>query len=488
MTEAERKTARASTDAGALRMTVELSALGGADASGNAEGSDGRLEALAQRALAAAKKEVELARQRAAVPVEPLKPHPTIVGQSAPMLALFKMLDRIKMSDATVLVLGENGTGKELVARGIHLASRRATKNFVATNCSAFNDNLLESEMFGHRRGAFTGAVVDKPGLFEIADGGTFFMDEVGDMSPALQVKLLRVLQEGTFMPVGGTDGKKVDVRIVAATNRDLATMVKSGAFREDLYYRLHVVSLRVPPLRERRDDIPVLVAHFLAKLEKREKRQKLLTPRTLERLMAHEWPGNVRELENEMERLWVLSGDDGVIDEDLLSPAIGKRKLPLTSGSPIPVVPPTSQVPAPVASSQAPASPLAPPFSLPGASLPDAVEALERKMIGDELKKARGNKTKAADALGISRRNLIRKVQAYGIDEGARGSVPPSSLPPLASGPTSTPMTSTPMTSTPASALPPSMAPLPRGARGLIGAGGLIGPGVGPGREGVES
>ena len=439
MNDRERKTARATTDAGALRISVEIEPTE-ADAptppDANRETASLEaisfeaislsFEALAQRALAGARKEVELAIKKASVAVEPPKPHPTIVGRSASMLALFKMLERIRQSDATVLVLGENGTGKELVARGIHQASRRGTKSFVATNCSAFNDNLLESEMFGHRRGAFTGAVVDKPGLFETADGGTFFMDEVGDMSPALQVKLLRVLQEGTFMPVGGTDGKKVDVRIVAATNRDLATMVKAGSFREDLYYRLHVVSLRVPPLRERRDDIPVLVSHFLAKLEKREKRQKLLTPRTLDRLMAHEWPGNVRELENEMERLWVLSGDDGVIDEDLLSPAIGKRRLPLTA--PIPA----SAAPVAPASPSLPAAPPAPVVP-PGTSMPDAVEALERKMIGDELKKARGNKTKAADALGISRRNLIRKVQAYGIEEGGRSSVPPASRPRLA-------------------------------------------------------
>jgi transcriptional regulator with PAS, ATPase and Fis domain len=325
------------------------------------------------------------------------------------MLALFKMLERVQRSDATVLVLGENGTGKELVARGIHLASRRAAKQFVATNCSAFNDNLLESEMFGHRRGAFTGAVADKPGLFESADGGTFFMDEVGDMSPALQVKLLRVLQEGTFMPVGGTESKKVDVRIVAATNRDLTAMVKAGTFREDLFYRLHVVSLRVPPLRERRDDIPVLVQHFLAKLEKREKRTKVITPRTLERLVAHAWPGNVRELENEMERLWVLTGEDGVIDEDQLSPAIARRR---SSVEPVPVAAPAAP---PVAPPSAPAA------FVPHGSMPEAVESLERRMIGEELRRAKGNKTKAADALGISRRNLIRKVQAYGLEEGDR-------------------------------------------------------------------
>ncbi|MEQ8894379.1 MAG: sigma 54-interacting transcriptional regulator, partial [Sandaracinaceae bacterium] len=232
---------------------------------------------------------------------EAQKAYAGIVGGSPPMTALFRMLERIKNSDATVLVLGENGTGKELVARAIHAQSRRANKAFVATNCSAFNDNLLESELFGHRRGSFTGAVADKPGLFTVADGGTFFMDEVGDMSPALQVKLLRVLQEGVFMPVGGTETKKVDVRIIAATNRDLTSMVKQGSFREDLYYRLHVVSLKVPPLRERRSDIPLLIEYFLGELGQRDGLKKVLTQRALEQLMGHEWPGNVRELENEM-------------------------------------------------------------------------------------------------------------------------------------------------------------------------------------------
>ena len=368
----------------------------------HADGGSESADRLASRGLAVAAADIEKALGRRE---EPIAHHPSIVGRSAPMLALFRMLERIRNSDATVLVLGENGTGKELVARSIHNQSRRGSKPFVATNCSAFNDNLLESELFGHRRGAFTGAVSDKPGLFEVANGGTFFMDEVGDMSPGMQVKLLRVLQEGVFMPVGGTESKHVDVRIIAATNRDLAAMVRQGTFREDLYYRLHVVSVRVPPLRERRDDIPVLVSHFLAKLGKRDKREKLLTPRTLERLVAHEWPGNVRELENEMERLWVLSGDDRVIDEDLLSPAIGRRRAPVA----------VMQAPEPSASA-APAEAVT-----SSQSLPDAVETLERRMITDELRRARGNKTKAAEALGISRRNLIRKVQAYGLEDAGK-------------------------------------------------------------------
>jgi len=323
-----------------------------------------------------------------------------IVGQSQPMLDLFRMLERIKGSSATVLITGENGTGKELVAHAIHDLSNRAKSRFVATNCSAFNDNLLESELFGHRRGSFTGAVADKPGLFEVADGGTFFLDEVGDMSPALQVKLLRVLQEGVFMPVGATEQSKVDTRIVAATNRDLTAMVKEGSFREDLYYRLHVVALKVPALRERRDDIPILVAHFMARLAERDGRQKVLSQRAQQHLMAHGWPGNVRECENEIERLWVLSGDEGVIGEEHLTPTIRNGTRP---------------GPGPRSSAGGEAGPGM--VQISSRTLPEAVETLERAMILDGLKTAKGNKTRAAEALGISRRNLIRKVQAYGLD-----------------------------------------------------------------------
>jgi two-component system response regulator HupR/HoxA len=389
------------------RARAELTLHGGARIAVEVEGSGA--ETLAQRALAAAAIELEPTEAK----VEPIEQFGGIVGNSAPMKSLFRMLDRIRNSDATVLVLGENGTGKELVARAIHKQSRREHKQFVATNCSAFNDNLLESELFGHKRGAFTGAVVDKPGLFAVADGGTFFMDEVGDMSPALQVKLLRVLQEGTFIPVGGTEYKKVDVRIIAATNRDVTAMVKEGSFREDLYYRLHVVTLKVPPLRDRKEDIPILVEHFLRRLAEREGRQKGLTPRALNQLGAHEWPGNVRELENEMERAWVLSGDDRVIDEELLSPTV-RRNRPMTA--PISMMPSASAPPPNAGTTEpAPASQVGMP------SLPDAVEALERRMIVEELKRYRGNKTRAAEALGISRRNLIRKVQGYGLEEVGR-------------------------------------------------------------------
>jgi two-component system, NtrC family, response regulator HupR/HoxA len=324
-----------------------------------------------------------------------------IVGRSPAMQALFRMVEKVASTSATVLITGENGTGKELVARAIHQGSPRANAPFVAANCSAFNDNLLESELFGHRRGAFTGAALDKRGLFEEADGGTFLLDEVGDMTPALQVKLLRVLQEGTFMPVGGTQTKKVDVRIIAATNRDLAAMVKQGRFREDLYYRLHVVALRTPPLRERGEDLPRLIEHFLQRLSERNGRAKTLDPLTFEKLKAHRWPGNVRELQNEMERIWVLSGDERVIGPEHLSrtlSAVAPRE------SILPLEPPPSEDD----QGQLVESPDEP--------LQVSLERVERQIIERALQKVNGNRTRAAQALGVSRRNLIRKLQQLGL------------------------------------------------------------------------
>jgi transcriptional regulator with PAS, ATPase and Fis domain len=288
-----------------------------------------------------------------------------------------------------VLVQGENGTGKELVARAIHEGSPRANRPFVITNCSAFNDNLLDSELFGHKRGAFTGAVSDKPGLFEMADTGTFFLDEIGDMSPALQVKVLRVLQEGTFNPVGDTETRRVDVRIVAATNRDLRAMVAAGQFREDLYYRVHVINLVLPPLRDRQGDIPVLVEHFLSR-HRQGGRDKRVNEACLARLASYPWPGNVRELENEIERVVVLSGDDMEIGEDHLSPRIRHWSADSAAAS----------------------------LQKDDRSLPQALESLERRMIVDALRRHLGNKTRAAAELMVSRRNLIRLVQKYAIDD----------------------------------------------------------------------
>jgi transcriptional regulator with PAS, ATPase and Fis domain len=308
-----------------------------------------------------------------------------ILGASPSMQELYSLIDSVAPSDSTVLIQGENGTGKELVARAIHQRSNRSGHRFVVTNCSAFNDNLLDSELFGHKRGAFTGAVADKVGLFETADLGTFFLDEIGDMSPTLQVKVLRVLQEGTFNRVGDTDTQKVDVRIIAATNRDLAAMVASGEFREDLFYRINVINVGLPPLRERRGDVPLLVDAFLDKQARG--RPKKLAPECLQRLLEYPWPGNVRELENEIERLVVLAGDAPTISEALLSPRIRLFTPEPDAGA--------TDVD----------------------SLPAAVEALERKMIGAAMRRHHGNKTRAAEELKVSRRNLIRLVQKYELE-----------------------------------------------------------------------
>ncbi|CAN5732962.1 hypothetical protein BH11MYX2_BH11MYX2_13700 [soil metagenome] len=317
---------------------------------------------------------------------EPRTTYHGLIGGSPIMQELYVLLERASPSDATVLVQGENGTGKELVARAIHLGSERRDRKFVVTNCSAFNDNLLDSELFGHKRGAFTGAVADKAGLFEVADRGTFFLDEIGDMSPALQVKVLRVLQEGTFTRVGDTEPRSSDVRIIAATNRDLQAMVAAGTFREDLYYRIHVISVMLPPLRERVDDIPLLIEHFLAR--HRRQRIKRLTGECSAQMIAYPWPGNVRELENEIERLVVFAGDELLIGAELLSPRIRQYAIP------------EGVAPTPDPD-----------------SLPLAVEALEKRMIAAALRRHDGNKTRAAEELKVSRRNLIRLVQKYGLE-----------------------------------------------------------------------
>lgn len=312
-----------------------------------------------------------------------------MIGKSKPMQSLYALLDKIKTADSTVLIQGENGTGKELIAKAIHYNSNRKDKPFVIQNCSAFNDNLLESELFGHVRGSFTGATRDKKGLFEIADKGTFFLDEIGDTSPTMQVKLLRVLQEGTFIPVGGLESKRVDVRIIAATNRNLKEMVEKGLFREDLYYRLNVINIRVPPLRERKEDIPLLVEFFLNKSNQGGAEKKILTKRALEKLYDYPWPGNVRELQNEIERLVVLAGVENKLTAEMLSGKIleasdkGKVQGARVHGK-----------------------------------LKDALEDLEKEMIRDGLRRTGWNKSKLAKELGISRAGLIMKVEKYGLDK----------------------------------------------------------------------
>ncbi len=297
------------------------------------------------------------------------------------MQSLYSMLDKIKGADSTVLINGENGTGKELIAKAIHFNSNRKDKPFIIQNCSAFNDNLLESELFGHVKGSFTGAIRDKKGLFEMADKGTFFLDEIGDTSPTMQVKLLRVLQEGTFIPVGATEGKRVDVRIVAATNRNLKEMVEQGTFREDLYYRLNVINIMVPALRDRKEDIPFLAEFFLNKSQQTNSpgtAKKILTKRALEKLYDYAWPGNVRELQNEMERLIVLAGVETKITADMLSPKIlelgDKTKV---QGA-----------------------------RLHG-KLKDALEDLEREMIKEGLRRTGWNKSKLAKELESAARDL---------------------------------------------------------------------------------
>ncbi|NMO23177.1 sigma 54-interacting transcriptional regulator [Pyxidicoccus fallax] len=315
-----------------------------------------------------------------------------IIGRSGPMMEVFRLMEKVANSDSTVLINGESGTGKELVARAIHHNGPRKDQPFVVQNCSAFNDNLLESALFGHTRGAFTGALRDKKGLFEVADGGTFFLDEVGDMSPALQVKLLRVLQEGTFLPVGGTQLKEVNVRVIAATHKDLGELVKRGEFREDLFYRINVIRVQLPPLRERRDDMPILIDHFLRKHHRDGQRARGLAPEALAILGAYSWPGNIRELENELERLLVLGGDMEIIPAELLSSRIRDAVVP--GGGPF--IPPRTH-----------------------GKLHEAVEALEREMIQQGLLRTRYNKSRLARELGISRSNLILKIARYGLDKG---------------------------------------------------------------------
>lgn len=314
-----------------------------------------------------------------------------MIGKSEKMRKIYSLLEKISTSETTVLIQGDNGTGKELVAKAIHYNSPRVDKVFVAMNCSAFNDNLLDSELFGHVKGAFTGAIKDKKGLFEKADGGTLFLDEIGDTSLTMQVKLLRVLQEGTFLPVGATTPKKVNVRVIAATNKPLKEMIAKGEFREDFYYRVNVININLPALRDRKDDIPILIEHFLEKrCQETGLGAKQLSKKTMEKLLDYNWPGNVRELQNEIERLVVLSSDEKMINPEYLS----GRIFEFGSG----------------------------PSKFGGINvngkLRDALEELEMMMIGEGLKRCNFNKSKLAKELGISRAGLIMKVDKYGLDK----------------------------------------------------------------------
>jgi DNA-binding NtrC family response regulator len=312
-----------------------------------------------------------------------------MLGKSPSMLKMFAFIERVARSRSTVLILGENGTGKELVARAVHQRSARVDRVFLGQNCAAIPSDLIESELFGHKRGAFSGASRDREGLFSAADHGTFFLDEIGEMELNMQSKLLRVLQEGTFLPVGDTAYRKVDVRTICATNRDLASMVRDGTFREDLYYRVNVITIEVPALRQRVEDLPLLASHFLAHASREHGLPlKSLHEDTMAVMARHAWPGNVRELRHEIERMVILAGPADVLTPDMLSPRIQAQ----------PDEPDAFALPAPGEM-----------------TLPDAVDRLERAMIRDSLDRARGNKSRAARELGVSRRNLIRKVAAYG-------------------------------------------------------------------------
>jgi len=305
-----------------------------------------------------------------------------ILGESAAIHTLLKMIGRAVASDATVLITGETGTGKELVARALHQHSVRVDKPFLAVNCAAIPHELLESELFGHVRGAFTGAVANREGVFRRAQGGTLLLDEVGDMSLLLQAKLLRVLQEREIVPVGGTHALKVDVRVIAATLHDLASRVAGGTFREDLFYRLNVLHLHVPPLRERPEDIMLLARHFLAQAAQPSKR---LTPAAQCALLAYPWPGNVRELKNVLERASILTPGLEVDATDL--------DFPGSAGRP-------------------------PAVDFLTGTLSDAVARLEEAMIRKALREATGNRAAAARQLGIHRQLLYSKIKQYGIDE----------------------------------------------------------------------
>ena len=309
-----------------------------------------------------------------------------LIGDHPLMHRIRGLIKRVAVTDATCLVLGESGTGKELAAREIHAHSRRAERPFIPVNCGAIPADLLESEMFGHEKGSFTGAVGTRAGMFQLASGGTIFLDEISEMSPVLQVKLLRVLQDHEIRPVGADRSSIVDVRVIAATNKDLSSQVDRGLFREDLYYRLEVIPVNLPPLRERRSDIPLLVRHFLAGHNgKRQDSDVTITEEAMVHLWEYDWPGNVRELENLLERLVILS-EDGLIRVENLPPSIrsfiSEKKIPK------------------------------PVMSEDGLDLTGAVEEFENRLIDEALRRTKGNKQAAARLLGLKRTTLVAKLR----------------------------------------------------------------------------
>jgi transcriptional regulator with PAS, ATPase and Fis domain len=310
-----------------------------------------------------------------------VQPSERIVGQTPAIREVLRLIERVAETDSTVLIRGESGVGKELVARALHRQSRRARQPFVVVDCASLHENLLQSELFGHEKGAYTGAVRLKHGLFEVADRGTIFLDEIGEVTPPLQVKLLRVLETGVFRRVGGTADVRVDVRVIAATNRALENMMQAGAFREDLYYRLNVFTVPIPPLRERREDIPLLVAHFIRNSAIVPKRNVDVSPEAMEVLIRYPWPGNARELANVIERALILSEGSRLLPENL---PIGIRRS-------------------------------SPDAAVTNGGRRPTLEEAERRYILQVLDECGGHRQKAATILGISERNLYRKLKQFG-------------------------------------------------------------------------
>ncbi len=318
-----------------------------------------------------------------------------IVGKSKKMQETYRIVAKVAPTDSTVLIYGQSGTGKELIARAIHFNSLRREKQFVPVDCAVLSENLLESELFGHVRGSFTGAITNKPGLFEVADGGTVFLDEVGNISLAIQAKLLRVLQEREFTPVGGTKAKKVDIRLIAATNKDLEKMIKEETFREDLYYRLNIVPIYLPNLKDRQEDIPHLAVHFLKKYaEEIGKMIKGFTPEAVEKLMKYTWPGNVRELENLIERTVVMTEDEMIRPEHLIFPGQKEKEgvsnhIPMTSEE-------LKEIKKQIREK--------------------SVEDIERTFVLNALERHNWNITRASEEVGMLRQNFQALMRKYNI------------------------------------------------------------------------
>jgi len=328
----------------------------------------------------------------------------SMIGESEATRDIFAVIERVADTDATVLITGESGTGKELVARTIHFNSGRRDRPLIPINCGAIPEHLLESELFGHERGAFTGASATRVGRFEAAHGGTLFLDEVGEMHPALQVKLLRAIQEREFERVGGSRTIRVDVRIVAATNQDLEQAVKERRFREDLFYRLNVIPVEVRPLRDRRDDVPLLVEHFLGKFNGEKGRHvDGFTDEAMALLMAYEWPGNIRELENLIERLVILEGD-GILGPDALPDRIGRRNVTAAMGR---VVLPED-----------------------GLNFDATVAEFEDALIVQALERSKWVKNRAAQLLGLNRTTLVEKIKKKGLEDRYHPKAPSEGLP----------------------------------------------------------